>query len=163
MASIVRPGPRHWPIFRRMCVEAERAALSWLTLGSPRSPSSTDARGLVTIVITRDFRDWIGGSRIFDRPPVRRSNLGGRRCAPTNSGCGSPQWPMCSSRLAPHRARPHSIRRRDYDTNWLKLLKTGALVKVSVRPSALRRPRPVPTPGHDGSPPHGRARRGSRA
>ena len=56
-----------------------------------------------------------------------------------------------------------AVGRSDNGVRIVYTAETGALVEVSVRPSALRGPRPVPTPGHGGSPPHGRLRRGSRA
>ena len=55
------------------------------------------------------------------------------RCAPISFACGSPQWPTCCLRLTPHRSRAIAVRRRDCGTIRLKLLKIGALVRLSVR------------------------------
>jgi toxin-antitoxin system PIN domain toxin len=85
--EIVRPGPRHSTIFRRICVEAGArgplVADAWFAaLAIEHGCAWIRACGhaLVMIAITRDFRDWIGGSRISDRLPVRdRTSAGTKR------------------------------------------------------------------------------------
>ena len=64
-------------------------------------------------------------SPIAPRPPP---------CAPTSCGCGSPRWPMCCSAPCAASASPTpTFAEATCGTIRLKLLKIGALVRITVR------------------------------
>ncbi len=54
-------------------------------------------------------------------------------CAPTNSACGSPQWPMCCCVPCAASGWRTQFAEASCGTIRLKLLKLGALVRISVR------------------------------
>ena len=100
---------------------------------SPRSRVPSARPNISTRRSTAPAATWRTGSRsassismpIAPRPP---------RCGPTSCACGSPRWPMCCS--APCAASACITPRSPNATCGtirLKLLKIGALVRISVR------------------------------
>ena len=77
------------------------------------------------------------------------------RCAPISCACGSPRWPMCcSARSAASACSTRQFADATCGTIRLKLLKIGALVRISVRRIKFAMASACP-----GSPDLGRSRR----
>ena len=128
-----------WSCERRVVGKAEQlpaaaarpapTRASW----SPRSAPRPGRRSRSTSGSTAPAARWKTGSRNASStcsptgPPRAR-------CGPTSSGCGSPRWPTCCSTALRRIALPATrLAQATAGTIRLRLLKIGALVRVSVR------------------------------
>ena len=129
-----------WSRARRVVGKAEQlVAGDGATSANPRfvvtslAAEAWPAQAALRAALLRPRRDGEPDQGVPARP-VRRPHLRPGRCGPTSSGCGSPRWPTCCSR----RCGGSACRRPGWPsatagTIRLKLLKIGALVRVSVR------------------------------
>ena len=77
-------------------------------------------------------------------------------CAPTSSACGSPRWPMCcSAPCAASACTTPQFAEATCGTIRLKLLKIGALVRISVRRIKVAMASACPAAVDWGAPPSG--------